>query len=107
MKIRDEVHQEDEERGGNYSSQIIINDYPMEARAKVQSKEFSDMIFELTGCGMSSRGEHIETGRKVKLGQEHLHLHISGQNKQDVMAAVREVKKVLEEAAFSLLQGPQ
>ena len=64
------------------------------------------MIFDLANCGMSSRGEFIEPGRKLRPGQEYLYLHISGQNKQDVMAAVKEVKKVLEEAAISLLHGP-
>ncbi len=64
------------------------------------------MLYELAGCGISSRGEYIEPGRKLRPGQEHLHLHISGENKSDVMAAVREVKKVLEEAALSLLNGP-
>lgn len=41
-----------------------INDYPSTARAKIVSKEFLNMIHELTNCTISQRGTFIDPGKK-------------------------------------------
>jgi hypothetical protein len=46
---------------------------------------------------------HVESGKKPPPPQRKLYLYIEGSSKSDVANAYREIKRVLEDAAFSSL----
>jgi len=66
----------------------------------VQSREFLQSIFEMTGCKVVSKGTYFEFGRKPPTGQKKLYLYIEGSSMQEVSNAYREIKRQLEETAL-------
>ena len=45
-----------------------VNDYPLQARGKIQSKDFLQSIYEMTGCKVQVKGTYYEFGRKPPTG---------------------------------------
>jgi ATP-dependent RNA helicase DDX46/PRP5 len=101
MKIAQGFVQKENEKNNQFTSEIEINDYPSTVRSKVSSREFLSSIYDLTGCQVMAKGQHFDVGKNPPLGQRKLYLYVEGQSKQEVANAMRELKRVLEEAALN------
>lgn len=101
VKVREEFEARAEENSDNIVADLEINDYPVNARSKVSSRDFINTVHDLTGATVHVRGSFVEPGKRVPVGQKKLYLHIEGETKYQVTSAYREAKRVLEDAASS------
>lgn len=81
-----------------YSEELEVNDYPQNARWKVLNQAGLSMITEMTGCGVTTKGVHVQPGRAAPPGQRKLFLFIEGNTLDEVKKAKFEVKRLLDEA---------
>ena len=100
IKVVDDIIIKEEEKGGFIVAEFEINDYPQQARSKVLSKDYLNMLRDLTSCNISIRGTLIETGKKPKIGEKKLYLYIQGDSKYNVGSAYREIQKLVDEISF-------
>lgn len=91
--------------GGKVSTELEINDYPEATRRKITSKDFLQQVEDFSTTQITLRGVLTKTGTKMTFGQKKLHLHIEGDTRQNVSAALYELKRVAEESAMNVLSG--
>ncbi|KZS97900.1 P-loop containing nucleoside triphosphate hydrolase protein [Sistotremastrum niveocremeum HHB9708] len=85
---------------------VPINDYPQKARWRVTNKETMSQLIELTGASVTNKGIYYDAGKEP--GPEappKLHLLIESNDELKVEHAVREIKRLLIEAATSAIQA--
>lgn len=100
VQLLDEFEKREEVNKEVLSYDFVINDYPLNARLKVTSKDYLNLIYDMTNCQVSVRGTLFEGNKKVPLGQKKQYLHIEGENLYQVNFAYKEIKRVIEEAAM-------
>jgi ATP-dependent RNA helicase DDX46/PRP5 len=54
------------------SDELEINDYPLQARKKVQARDTLERVVEMTGVAIISRGEYIDPTKKPEPGKRKL-----------------------------------
>ena len=82
--------------GVHYETEVEINDFPLEARWQVTSKE--DQIAEMhPEVAITVRGTYVQPGRKVIPGEPKLHLLLEGTTEAAVKAAKKEILRILRE----------
>ncbi len=100
---------------GHHEEELVINDYPQQARWKVTHKDALHAITEFTGCAVTTRGTYLSItlniiasliqkrfvlpGKTPGPGERKLYLFIEGPTIEAVKSAKVEIKRVLEEAA--------
>jgi hypothetical protein len=99
MKVRDKFIKEENQRSGIHTEELEINDLPPLVRAKVQARDFIQTVTELCGTQvhLSIKGQLFESGQKPQSGQKRLHLLIEAPSAQDASAALKEIKRHVEE----------
>jgi len=83
----------------HHTEELVINDYPQQARWKVTHKDALSAITEFTQCAVTTRGTFILPGKTPGVGERKLYLYIEGPTAEAVKSAKAEIKRVLEEAA--------
>eukprot|EP01015_Nassula_variabilis_P005619 TRINITY_DN1417_c0_g1_i16.p1 TRINITY_DN1417_c0_g1~~TRINITY_DN1417_c0_g1_i16.p1 ORF type:complete len:191 (+),score=29.81 TRINITY_DN1417_c0_g1_i16:51-575(+) len=101
LQLRVEFEARGDEAGEKFTAELEINDYPPSSRQKVTSRDFLNMISDLTNCNLSVRGSYFEPGKKIPLGQRKMYLHIEGDSKFNVGSAYRDARRLLDETAMS------
>lgn len=104
MQIINEFEERERIANEFVSYDFEINDYPSHARSKICSRDFLDMIRELTNCTILQRGQYIEPGKKVFPGQRKQFLRIEGESEFFVLSAYKEIKRVAEDMAIKQIQ---
>ncbi|CAK55914.1 unnamed protein product (macronuclear) [Paramecium tetraurelia] len=104
MQIINEFEERERNNHDFVSYDFEINDYPTQARLKILSKEFLNMIHELTNCQISQRGSLVEPGKKPLPGQKKLFLRIEGENEYFVMSAYKEIKRMAQDLTLNQIQ---
>ncbi|KAI9295092.1 P-loop containing nucleoside triphosphate hydrolase protein [Neoconidiobolus thromboides FSU 785] len=91
----------------HFHQEIEINDFPQKARWKVTNKEQITQVIELSGAGVTVRGEYIPPGETlpVNTSRRKLHLVIESDNERAVELAVREIKRLLQESTISAFEA--
>ncbi|CAI5734115.1 unnamed protein product [Peronospora destructor] len=89
----------------HFVEEIEINDYPQMARWKVTQKEASDVVAELTGAAVITRGSFIPAGRKPNPSERKLYLAIEGSTQSSVIEARRELQRILDETTLQVGLG--
>jgi len=56
------------------SDELEINDYPLQARKKVQARDTLERVVEMTGVAIISRGEYIDPTKKAEPGKRKLYV---------------------------------
>lgn len=56
------------------SDELEINDYPLQARKKVQARDMLERVVEMTGVAIISRGEYIDPTKKPEPGKRKLYV---------------------------------
>ncbi|KAI3661485.1 hypothetical protein MP638_007215 [Amoeboaphelidium occidentale] len=106
LQLRDSEHSTVFGDVGNFTAELEINDYPMQIRQKLLSKEFHDYLQSGTGCTVVVRGQFYEG--KVPTGERKLHMIIMGETRTGVSAAKAEVVRAAKDVAKENgLLGPQ
>ena len=104
QKLRDDYETKENEKNNIASSDYEINDYPQIAKNRITDKEFANRINEITACSIMIRGVNVEVHKNPPAGQKRLYVHIEGPSKQEVENTIREIRRVLEEAAGSMME---
>jgi len=88
---------------------VPINDYPQKARWKVTNKETMSQLVEETGASVTNKGIYYESGKEPSGAEAppKLHLLVESNDEMKVEHAVREIKRLLIEAATSAIQAEQ
>eukprot|EP00879_Flechtneria_rotunda_P022675 GHRR01023947.1.p1 GENE.GHRR01023947.1~~GHRR01023947.1.p1 ORF type:complete len:330 (+),score=174.79 GHRR01023947.1:193-1182(+) len=79
-----------------FESEIVINDFPQNARWKVTHKGFQAEITELTGAAVTTKGIYVAAGEPPE-GERKLYLLIEAPTEAQVRRAKQEIRKVIEE----------
>ncbi|KRW98717.1 P-loop containing nucleoside triphosphate hydrolase [Pseudocohnilembus persalinus] len=98
-ELFNEFIQQEQKNQDIVSADFQINDYPLNARARVTGREFLGQIYDLTNCIVTVQGNYYEANKKVPAGHKKQYLHIEGDSKNAVSTAYQEIKRVIEEAA--------
>jgi hypothetical protein len=85
-----------------YSTEIEVNDYPVNARVKVTSQEFQKQITSMFQTVFVVRGSYVPIGRSLKKDERKLHIMLEGQTRQQVEKAKAEINRVLYEASMMM-----
>ena len=91
--------------GGYGVEELVINDFPQNARWRLTRKETLAPISEWTGAAISTRGKYFAPGRISGPGERKLYLFIEGPNEQSAKKAKSELKRVLEDIMKQTLQS--
>jgi len=84
-----------------FTEELEINDYPQAARWKVTHKDALATITEMTGCGITAKGQFFAPGRNPVPGVRKLYLLIEGNSLEEVRNAKTEIKRILDEAVLT------
>jgi len=84
----------------HFSGEIEINDYPQHARWKATHKESITPIIEFCDVCVTAKGVFVKQGMKPPEGERKLYLLIEGDSEMKVQSAVRQFKKLLQEATL-------
>jgi ATP-dependent RNA helicase DDX46/PRP5 len=84
-----------------FTEELEINDYPQAARWKVTHKDALATITEMTGCGITAKGQFFPLGRNPIPGVRKLYLLIEGNSLEEVRNAKTEIKRILDEAVLT------
>ncbi|KAI9316009.1 P-loop containing nucleoside triphosphate hydrolase protein [Dichotomocladium elegans] len=98
---------EEKKDGGNpvYAEEIIINDYPQNARWRVTNKEQISQITEVSGAAITTRGTFFPPGKQPGPGERKLYLFIEGDSELVVEKAKNEIKRILVEATVAQMEA--
>ena len=93
-----------EGQGGfqKYEEELIINDFPQQARWKVTSKEALAQISEYSDAGITVRGTYFPPGKALAEGDRKLFLAIESTNELAVQKAKVEITRLLKEELMKL-----
>lgn len=85
-----------------YEEELIINDFPQQARWRVTSKEALAQISEYSDAGITVRGTYFPPGKPVPEGDRKLFLAIESTNELSVQKAKVEITRLLKEELMKL-----
>lgn len=85
-----------------YEEELIINDFPQQARWRVTSKEALAQISEYSDAGITVRGTYYPPGKTVPEGDRKLFLAIESTNELSVQKAKVEITRLLKEELLKL-----
>ena len=85
-----------------YEEELVINDFPQQARWKVTSKEALAQISEYSDAGITVRGTYIPPGKSTPEGERKLFLAIESTNELAVQKAKVEITRLLKEELMKL-----
>ncbi len=85
-----------------YEEELIINDFPQQARWRVTSKEALAQISEYSDAGITVRGTYFPPGKPVAEGDRKLFLAIESTNELSVQKAKVEITRLLKEELMKL-----
>ncbi|KAI8906886.1 ATP-dependent RNA helicase Prp11 [Gorgonomyces haynaldii] len=83
-----------------FSAEFEINDYPMGARFKVNSRDEMRRMSQVSGAAITPRGIYVPPGKPVPLGERKLYLFIEADNQYAIERAKQEIKQCLQEGAM-------
>ncbi|CAN8259843.1 unnamed protein product [Cochlearia groenlandica] len=89
-----------------YEAELIINDFPQNARWKITHKETLGPISDWSGAAITTRGQFYTQGRIPGPGERKLYLFIEGPTEKSVKTAKAELKRVLEDITNHALSLP-
>ena len=85
-----------------YEEELIINDFPQQARWRVTSKEALAQISEYSDAGITVRGTYFPPGKAVPEGDRKLFLAIESTNELSVQKAKVEITRLLKEELMKM-----
>ncbi len=91
-------------KGGfqKYEEELIINDFPQQARWRVTSKEALAQISEYSDAGITVRGTYYPPGKAIPEGDRKLFLAIESTNELSVQKAKVEITRLLKEELMKM-----
>jgi len=84
-----------------FTEELEINNYPQAARWKVTHKDALASITDMTGCGITAKGQFFLPGRNPTQGIRKLYLLIEGNSMEEVHNAKTEIRRILEDAVLT------
>jgi len=84
-----------------FTEELEINEYPQAARWKVTHKDALASITDMTGCGITAKGQFFAPGRNPTQGIRKLYLLIEGNSLEEVRNAKTEIKRILDDAVLT------
>lgn len=102
---KEEEEKEDEEEVETfhkYEEELIINDFPQQARWRVTSKEALAQIAEYSEAGITVRGTYYPPNKNPPEGERKLYLAIESVNEFSVSKAKREITRLIKEELLKL-----
>lgn len=112
LNVLKEIQKRIDEKTGSaqshnvFEEELIINDYPQQARFKAVQTDTRDHIMELTGCSIVCKGSYIPPNRRTKIGEKKLYLLITGDSKYACSRARTEMKRILDDATMDIGYDP-
>jgi ATP-dependent RNA helicase DDX46/PRP5 len=85
-----------------YEEELIINDFPQQARWRVTSKEALAQISEYSDAGITVRGTYFPPNKQVQEGERKLFLAIESTNELAVQKAKVEIMRLLKEELLKM-----
>lgn len=85
-----------------YEEELVINDFPQQARWKVTSKEALAQISEYSDAGITVRGTYYANGKNIPEGERKLFLAIESTNELAVQKAKVEITRLLKEELMKI-----
>ena len=85
-----------------YEEELVINDFPQQARWKVTSKEALAQISEYSDAGITVRGTYFPSGKEPPEGERKLFLAIESTNELSVQKAKVEITRLLKEELMKI-----
>ena len=85
-----------------YEEELIINDFPQQARWRVTSKEALAQISEYSDAGITVRGTYFPPNKPVPEGERKLFLAIESTNELAVQKAKVEITRLLKEELLKM-----
>ena len=85
-----------------YEEELIINDFPQQARWRVTSKEALAQISEYSDAGITVRGTYYPPGKTVPSEDRKLFLAIESTNELSVQKAKVEITRLLKEELLKM-----
>lgn len=85
-----------------YEEELVINDFPQQARWKVTSKEALAQISEYSDAGITVRGTYFPPNKSVPEGERKLFLAIESTNELSVQKAKVEITRLLKEELMKI-----
>ena len=85
-----------------FEEELVINDFPQQARWRVTSKEALAQISEYSDAGITVRGTYFPSGKPVPEGERKLFLAIESTNEMSVQKAKLEITRLLKEELLKM-----
>ena len=85
-----------------YEEELVINDFPQQARWRVTSKEALAQISEYSDAGITVRGTYFPPNKPVPEGDRKLFLAIESTNELAVQKAKVEIMRLLKEELLKM-----
>lgn len=85
-----------------FEEELVINDFPQQARWRVTSKEALAQISEYSDAGITVRGTYFPPGKSVPEGERKLFLAIESTNEMSVQKAKLEITRLLKEELLKM-----
>ena len=85
-----------------YEEELVINDFPQQARWKVTSKEALAQISEYSDAGITVRGTYFPSAKEPPEGERKLFLAIESTNELSVQKAKVEITRLLKEELMKI-----
>ena len=85
-----------------FEEELIINDFPQQARWRVTSKEALAQISEYSDAGITVRGTYFPAGKTPAEGERKLFLAIESTNEMAVQKAKIEITRLLKEELLKM-----
>jgi len=85
-----------------FEEELIINDFPQQARWRVTSKEALAQISEYSDAGITVRGTYFPAGKAPAEGERKLFLAIESTNEMAVQKAKIEITRLLKEELLKM-----
>ena len=85
-----------------FEEELIINDFPQQARWRVTSKEALAQISEYSDAGITVRGTYFPAGKAPPEGERKLFLAIESTNEMAVQKAKIEITRLLKEELLKM-----
>ncbi len=92
---------------GSQTMEFEINDYPELARAKGVTREFRTQLEERHGVKIQIKGQYLEPGKPIPPGARKLFVEISGNNRNAIARAHKEIFDNVEDVAIKTLNIPE
>ena len=90
-----------------FEMEVIINDFPQQARWRVTSREALAQISEYSDAGLTVRGTYYDPKVKIPEGERKLYIAIEGSTELSVSKAYREILRILKDELTKLKNSNQ